>query len=199
MFFKQPNLTLNTATRTSKPVMQALKEFGGDMGFGYNPPTEYEYKKEIGKDYAQGHEEVRTCRLEYRCLARTQPKVSLTFLEQRLKNKDTKKVNRCKSPSLVIYPTVTFSIKIPVKGARWLAPSIRLQTLFVYKRRLFGTLCCPHHVNTSMKKVVNLLLKTPKNLYGKRKKHVHWVIVMMKSLLHLSCHCHNHPTKKSCS
>jgi hypothetical protein len=28
------------------------------------------------------------------------------------------------------------------------------------------------------------------------KKHVHWVMVMMKSFLHLSCYCRNHPTKK---
>ncbi len=33
--------------------------------------------------------------------------------------------------------------------------------------------CYPCHVNTLMKKVVKLLVKTPKNFYDKRKKYVH--------------------------
>jgi hypothetical protein len=28
-----------------------------------------------------------------------------------------------------------------------------------------------------MKKVIGLLVKTPKNLYGKKKKHVYWVTI----------------------
>ncbi len=43
--------------------------------------------------------------------------------------------------------------------------------------------CCPCHVHTSMKKVVDLLVKTPKNLYGKRDKPIRWVIITIKSFL----------------
>jgi hypothetical protein len=48
-----------------------------------------------------------------------------------------------------------------------------------------------------MKKVVKLLVKTPKNLYGKKKKHVQWVMVVIKAFLHLSHHSNSHPTRKS--
>jgi hypothetical protein len=47
-----------------------------------------------------------------------------------------------------------------------------------------------------MKKVVELLVKTPKNLYGKKKKHVQWVMVVIKAFLHLSHHCNNHPQER---
>jgi hypothetical protein len=49
----------------------------------------------------------------------------------------------------------------------------------------------------SMKKVVDLLVKTPENLYGKRKKHVHWVTVVIKSFLHLNRYYHRHPMRNS--
>jgi hypothetical protein len=58
------------------------------------------------------------------------------------------------------------------------APFIMPLTLFVCKRnttprRAFEAFCYPHHVSTSMKKIVDLLVKTPKNLYDKREKHIH--------------------------
>jgi hypothetical protein len=37
-----------------------------------------------------------------------------------------------------------------------------------------------------MKKVVGLVVKTPKTFYDKREKHIHWVKVVIKSFLHLS-------------
>jgi hypothetical protein len=37
-----------------------------------------------------------------------------------------------------------------------------------------------------MKKVVELLVMTPENVYGKKKKHVQWVMVVIKAFLHLS-------------
>jgi hypothetical protein len=49
----------------------------------------------------------------------------------------------------------------------------------------------------SMKKVVELLVKTPKNIYGKRKKHVCWIIVVINSFLHLTYYYHHHPMRKS--
>jgi hypothetical protein len=39
-------------------------------------------------------------------------------------------------------------------------------------RLSFGAPCYPCHVSILMKKIIGLLVKTPKNLYGKRKKHV---------------------------
>ncbi len=57
--------------------------------------------------------------------------------------------------------------------------------------------CYSHHVFTSMKKVVKRLVKTPKNLYVKRKKHIHWIMIMIKSFLPLNQHCHSHPKRKS--
>jgi hypothetical protein len=48
-----------------------------------------------------------------------------------------------------------------------------------------------------MKKVVRLLVKILKNLYGKRKKHVYWVTIVIKAFLHLSHHSNKHPMKKS--
>jgi hypothetical protein len=36
-----------------------------------------------------------------------------------------------------------------------------------------GAFCYPHHVNTSMKKIVSLLMKTLENLYDKREKNIH--------------------------
>jgi len=49
-----------------------------------------------------------------------------------------------------------------------------------------------------MKKVVKkLLVKIFKNLYNKRKKHVYWVMVTIKTFLHLSHHCSKHPMKKT--
>jgi hypothetical protein len=47
-----------------------------------------------------------------------------------------------------------------------------------------------------MNKIVGLLVKTPKNLYGKRKKHVRWVTVPIKAFLHLSRDCSKHPMRK---
>jgi len=45
------------------------------------------------------------------------------------------------------------------------------------------TLCCPCHVNTLMKKVLDFIVKTPKNLYGKKEKHIRCVIITIKSFL----------------
>jgi hypothetical protein len=36
-----------------------------------------------------------------------------------------------------------------------------------------------------MKEVVDPLVKTPKNLYGKREKHIYWVMVVIKAFLSL--------------
>jgi hypothetical protein len=77
-------------------------------------------------------------------------------------------------------------------------------TFFVYKmntklikKKAFNALCCPLHVSTLMQKIVDLLVKTSKNLYGKRKKHICWVTVIIKSFLHLNKHWHSHPIGKS--
>jgi hypothetical protein len=35
-----------------------------------------------------------------------------------------------------------------------------------------------------MKEDVDMLVKTPKNLYNKREKHIHWVMVVIKPFLH---------------
>jgi hypothetical protein len=49
-----------------------------------------------------------------------------------------------------------------------------------------------------MKKIVRrLLVKILKNLYGKRKKHVYWVMVSIKAFLHLSHHYNKHPMRKN--
>jgi len=56
---------------------------------------------------------------------------------------------------------------------------VKPPTFSIYKmnttpiKEALGAICYPCHVNTSIKKVVGLLVKTPKNLYGKRKKYVH--------------------------
>lgn len=39
-------------------------------------------------------------------------------------------------------------------------------------------------------------MKTPKNLIGKKEKHMCWVKVFIKFFLHFSQQCHNHPLKK---
>jgi hypothetical protein len=39
--------------------------------------------------------------------------------------------------------------------------------------------CCPHHVSTSINVFVKLLMKTIKNLYDKRKKHVCWIMIVI--------------------
>jgi len=53
-----------------------------------------------------------------------------------------------------------------------------LSIFFIYKMnsttiKKIGAFCYPHHVSTSMKKIVSLLVKTPENLYGKREKNTH--------------------------
>jgi hypothetical protein len=65
-------------------------------------------------------------------------------------------------------------------------------------KKVSNALCCPCHVNTSMKKVEGLLVKTLKTLYDKREKHMRWVTVTIKFFFHLSQQCHNHPMKKTC-
>ncbi len=40
-------------------------------------------------------------------------------------------------------------------------------------------------------------MKTPKNLYGKKKKHICWVMAAIKFFFHLNSHYHSHPTKKN--
>jgi hypothetical protein len=48
-----------------------------------------------------------------------------------------------------------------------------------------------------MKKVVSLLMKILKNLYGKKEKHIYWVTVTIKSFLNLSRQKHNFPMRKN--
>jgi hypothetical protein len=59
---------------------------------------------------------------------------------------------------------------------------------------IFSHLC---HVSTLMKEAIDLLVKTPKNFYGKE-KHIHWVTVTIKPFLQQSCQCCSHPTSKTC-
>jgi hypothetical protein len=81
--------------------------------------------------------------------------------------------------------------------------SVKAKTFFVYKKNTtlikegLHAFCCPHHVSTAMKKIVKLLVKTSKNIYGKKKKHVRWIMVMITSFLHLSHHDYHHPMKKN--
>jgi hypothetical protein len=44
-----------------------------------------------------------------------------------------------------------------------------------------------------MEKIVHLLMQATKNLYGKGKKHISQVLIMIKSFFCLSCHYFNHP------
>jgi hypothetical protein len=43
-------------------------------------------------------------------------------------------------------------------------------------RKVFNAFRSPHHVSTLMKKIVGLLMQTPKDLYGQRYKHIYWVM-----------------------
>jgi hypothetical protein len=55
---------------------------------------------------------------------------------------------------------------------------VKQPTFSIYKMNITpikeapGAFCCPCHVNILINKVVRLLVKTPKNLYDKRKKYV---------------------------
>jgi len=55
----------------------------------------------------------------------------------------------------------------------------KASTLSIYRRNAklinedLNALCYSHHIFRSMKKVAELLVKTPKNLYVKRKKDIH--------------------------
>jgi hypothetical protein len=42
------------------------------------------------------------------------------------------------------------------------------------------------------------LVKTIKNLCGKRKKHVCWIKIVIKSSFPVNCYYHNRPMKKNC-
>jgi hypothetical protein len=63
-------------------------------------------------------------------------------------------------------------------------------------RRAYSAFCCLCHVSILMKEAINLPVKTSKNLYGKREKHIHWVMVVIKPFLQQSYQCHSHPHKK---
>jgi hypothetical protein len=48
-----------------------------------------------------------------------------------------------------------------------------------------------------MNKIIGLLVKASKNLYGKKEKHIRWVIITIKSLFHLTHQRCSHLTKKN--
>ncbi len=100
-----------------------------------------------------------------------------------------------KTPSLKNpYVAVTASLRMEVACALCNA----IDTLCIKRKQhwLKSALCCLCHVNTWMKEAVRLLMKTPKNLVGKSKKHICWVMMALKTFPHLNCQCWNHPTKK---
>jgi hypothetical protein len=68
-------------------------------------------------------------------------------------------------------------------------------TLIIPIKGLFA-FCCPHHISTSIAKVVEV--KTIKNLYCSRKKHVCCIVIVIKSSFPINCYYHNHAMKKNC-
>jgi hypothetical protein len=51
------------------------------------------------------------------------------------------------------------------------------------KKKTSEAFCYPSHVSTTMEKNVGLLMQTPKDLNGKRKKQINMVSISIKSFL----------------
>ncbi len=105
-----------------------------------------------------------------------------------LKNQREGRPKRAKEPSLV---TMTcLKIEMACAPYKVLSPS-------TYRKHIeppeegHHALCWPHHVSTSMEKFVCLLMLAIKISMERGKKHIHQVLIVIKFLLCLSCHCCN--------